>query len=157
MQHYEYRVIPAPRRGEKARGLKTTEARLANTLTLAMNQMAADGWEYLRADTLPAEERVGLTGRTTTFQHMLVFRRALVAVAAAPRPPAALPAPMAASFDDPDSESVLAELDPLDVAARRAALIARPQFGTAPRVSARTDTGLAPSLGPAQGGGQAAE
>lgn len=157
MQRYEYRVIPAPRRGEKARGLKTTEARFANALTIAMNQMAADGWEYLRADTLPAEERVGLTGRTTTFQHMLVFRRALeTAVAALAQPQAAMRAPLAASFDDPDSDAVLTDLDPMDVAARRAALIARPQFGTAPRISARADTGLAPSLGPAQGG-QAAE
>lgn len=152
MQRYEYRVIPAPRRGEKARGLKTTEARFANALTLAMNQMAAEGWEYLRADTLPAEERVGLTGRTTTFQHMLVFRRAM-AQAEAPAPVAALAPPV---FDDPDPDGVLTALDPMDVAARRAALIARPQFGTAPRVSARAETGLAPSVGPAPGG-QAAE
>lgn len=157
MQRYEYRVIPAPRQGEKAKGLKTTEARFANALTLAMNKMAADGWEYLRADTLPAEERVGFTGRTTTFQHMLVFRRSLEVAVAAPAPREVAPAPLPVRFDDPDSETILSDLDPMDVAARRAALIARPQFGTAPRVSARSDTGLAPSLGPAQGGGQAAE
>jgi len=158
MQRYEYRVIPAPRRGEKARGLKTAEARFANALTLAMNQMAAEGWDYLRADTLPAEERVGLTGRTTTFQHMLVFRRALESASAAPRATGPDLAPMPTRFDDPESDTVLPDLDPMDVAARRAALIARPQFGAAPRVSARSDTGLAPSLGAAQGGGgQAAE
>lgn len=151
MQGFEYKVIPAPRRGEKMRGLKTTEARFAFALTKAMNEMAAEGWEYLRADTLPVEERVGLTGRTTTFQHMLVFRRALAVQAPAQ------PAPRVAAYTAPSDDGDTPEdLDPMDVAARRAALIARPQFGAAPRVSARADTGLAPSVGPAPGG-QAAE
>ena len=75
MQRYEYRVIPAPRRGEKARGAKTAPERFGVALTTLMNQMGQDGWDYLRADTLPCEERVGLTGRSTSFQSMLVFRR----------------------------------------------------------------------------------
>ncbi|MFN3645782.1 MAG: DUF4177 domain-containing protein [Gemmobacter sp.] len=163
MQRFEYRVIPAPRRGEKAKGLKTTEARFAHALTQTMNQMAADGWEYLRADTLPAEERVGLTGRTTTFQHLLVFRRALPAAATATAAAAEVPAPalhLARPAAPPaeDEPAALPEPDALDVAARRAALIARPQFGTAPRLSAKAETGLAPSVGPAPGGGgQAAQ
>lgn len=81
---YEYRVMPAPRRGEKVRGVKTTPERFGVALTNLMNQMAAEGWDYLRADTLPCEERVGLTGRSTSFQTMLVFRRALVAAEDAP-------------------------------------------------------------------------
>lgn len=146
MQGFEYKVIPAPRRGEKMRGLKTTEARFAFALTKAMNEMAAEGWEYLRADTLPVEERVGLTGRTTTFQHMLVFRRALAAQAAAPAPLRAPAPPVMA-----DDGEAAPDIDPMDVAARRAALIARPQFGAAPRVAAQTETGLAPQVGPARG------
>ncbi len=51
-----------------------------------MNAMGADGWEYQRTDTLPCEERVGLTGRTTVFQNMLVFRRAVAATADAETP-----------------------------------------------------------------------
>lgn len=77
MQQFEYRVVPAPKRGEKARGLKTTEDRFAQALTTLMNDMARQGWDYLRADTLPCEERTGLTGKATVFQNMLVFRRAL--------------------------------------------------------------------------------
>lgn len=158
MQRFEYKVVPAPRRGEKVKGAKTTEARFSHALTRAMNEMAAEGWEYLRTDTLPVEERVGLTGRTTTFQHMLVFRKELAPGTTAKAPLAALPMP---GFDDPATADDI-ELDPMDVAARRAALVARPQFGPAPRVSATTDTGLAPSVGPARsagpgGGGQAAE
>ncbi|MCU0827281.1 MAG: DUF4177 domain-containing protein [Tabrizicola sp.] len=77
MQRFEYKVIPAPRRGEKARGVKTTEERFAYALTLLMNDLGAEGWEYVRADALPCEERVGLTGTKTTFQNVLVFRRAI--------------------------------------------------------------------------------
>ena len=75
MQRYEYRVVPAPKKGKKAKGVKTAEGRFATALTDCMNEMAVDGWEYLRTDTLPSEERAGLTGRTTVFQNMLVFRR----------------------------------------------------------------------------------
>ncbi len=77
MPGYEYNVIPAPVRGEKAKGLKTTGERYANTLAAVLNDMAAQGWEYLRAETLPAEERSGLTGRNTAWQNLLIFRRAV--------------------------------------------------------------------------------
>lgn len=77
MQRFEFKVIPAPKRGEKARGVKTTEERFALALTSLMNQLGAEGWDYVRADALPCEERVGLTGTKTTFQNMLVFRRAI--------------------------------------------------------------------------------
>ena len=79
---YEYRVVPAPTRGKKARGLKGPAERFAHALSEAINELAREGWEYLRTDTLPAEERSGLTGRTTVFQNMLVFRRELEAEAA---------------------------------------------------------------------------
>ncbi|AZL60614.1 DUF4177 domain-containing protein [Tabrizicola piscis] len=87
MQRFEYKVIPAPKRGEKARGVKTTEDRFALALTNLMNDLGAEGWEYVRADALPCDERVGLTGTKTTFQNVLVFRRVLGAVEAAERPP----------------------------------------------------------------------
>ena len=77
MPDYEYNVVPAPKKGLKGKGLKTLEARYANAMMTTMNELAAEGWEYLRSDTLPCEERTGLRGRNTTFQNMLVFRRAL--------------------------------------------------------------------------------
>jgi hypothetical protein len=79
MPQFEYKVIPAPRRGEKVKGAKTTEDRFAAALMRVMNELGADGWEYLRADTLPCDERSGLTGTKTSFQNMLVFRRGLAA------------------------------------------------------------------------------
>ena len=79
MQRYEYKVVPSPRKGEKSRGARTTPERFALALTTLMNQLGQDGWEYLRADALPCDERAGLTGTKTTFQNMLVFRRILTA------------------------------------------------------------------------------
>lgn len=75
MQSYEYKVVPAPVKGEKERGLKTGAERFAHALESAMNEMAAGGWEYCRAETLPAEERSGLTSKTTVYHNLLVFRR----------------------------------------------------------------------------------
>jgi hypothetical protein len=79
MQRFEYKVVPSPRKGEKAREAKTTTDRFALTLTNLMNRLGQDGWEYLRADALPCDERVGLTGSKTTYQNVLVFRRVIEA------------------------------------------------------------------------------
>ncbi len=91
MAQFEYKVIPAPMRGEKARGAKTTADRFAVALSGVMNDLAREGWEYLRADTLPCEERVGFTGKTTVFQNMLIFRRAIVVAGQAADPSVASP------------------------------------------------------------------
>lgn len=99
MQRYEYRVMPAPRKAEKVKGAKTTEERFAAALTGVMNDLGAQGWEYLRADTLPCEERTGLTGSKTTFQTLLVFRRPV------PEPErsadTAIPAPVPPTVPEP--------------------------------------------------------
>lgn len=79
---YEFKVVPAPRRGEKARGVKTTEERFALALTMMMNDLGREGWDYVRADTLPVDERSGLTGTKTIYHNMLVFRRVVSEVAA---------------------------------------------------------------------------
>jgi hypothetical protein len=77
MEAYEYKVMPAPMRGDKERGLKTGADRFAHALGALMNELARDGWEYWRAETLPAEERSGLTSKATVYHNLLVFRRAL--------------------------------------------------------------------------------
>ena len=120
MLRYEFKVIPAPRRGEKLRGLKTTEDRFALALTNVMNEQGRDGWEYVRADTLPVDERVGFTGTKTSFHNMLVFRRIMEADAAQP-----VTAP-----------TRLITVD--------AGVSAGPRLGPA-----ESPTGAAPSLGPA--------
>ena len=76
MSSYEYTVIPAPARAEKSKGGRSGIDRFAATLTDTLNEMAREGWDYVRAEVLPAEERSGLTSRNTVYHNLLVFRRA---------------------------------------------------------------------------------
>lgn len=109
---YEYTVIPAPTRADKVAGSKTPTDRFAAALSAELNRMAADGWDYVRADVLPSEERSGLTGRTTVYHNILVFRRALPEIVAEPEfipapvyepEPVAEPEPVTPPLtDDPD-------------------------------------------------------
>ncbi|SFC05907.1 DUF4177 domain-containing protein [Tropicimonas isoalkanivorans] len=96
MAVYEYKVVPAPSKGQKGKGAKGAPERFALALETLMNDLAVDGWEYFRADTLPCEERSGLTGSTTVFQNMLVFRRASAVTESLSFPRANLPEPPAA-------------------------------------------------------------
>lgn len=101
----EYTVIPAPGRAEKSKSAKAGIERFAATLADMLNEMARDGWVYVRAETLPAEERTGLTGRTTVYHNLLVFQRTLARAEPirpsteiadiAPTPTPAQPAPAA--------------------------------------------------------------
>jgi len=90
MPRYEYKVVPAPKKPGKIKGVKGTENRFAAQLATLMNTHGSEGWEYQRTDTLPCESRQGLTGRATTFQNMLVFRREIKEMAdESPAPPVA--------------------------------------------------------------------
>jgi hypothetical protein len=89
---YEYKIVPAPTKGVRKRGMKTHEARFATALEDLFNDLAGEGWEYLRSDAFPSEERKGLTGTRTVTRHMLIFRRSLDAyLAEAPQAEAATP------------------------------------------------------------------
>lgn len=101
MSSYEYIAIPAPARGEKTRGAKTGIDRFAATLTDTLNRMAGDGWDYVRAETLPAEERSGLTSRTTVYHNLLIFRCSLAAAQPMPNPVRAAPEPAPVPVPEP--------------------------------------------------------
>ncbi|SFS72094.1 protein of unknown function [Sulfitobacter marinus] len=75
MPRYEYKVVPAPKKGLKSKDIKGAEARFSHALEVQMNSLASEGWEYQRAETLPSTERAGLTGTTQAWRNMLVFRR----------------------------------------------------------------------------------
>jgi hypothetical protein len=128
MTRYEYKVVPAPRKGEKTRAAKTTPERFALALNTVMNDLGREGWDYVRADTLPCDERVGLTGKQTSFQNMLVFRRVIVAEATAP-------------------EAVPQAADPAE---KRPLLLAEPPLAPAPALVWPTAAGPAPAVGPAR-------
>lgn len=108
MPVYEYKVVPAPTRGRKAAGVKTPEARFALSLEDLFCAMGREGWDYLRSDILPSEERHGLTSSQTVYRSVLVFRREVPsptheAVAAPVRQEA--PSPSGPLEESPGSES----------------------------------------------------
>ena len=86
MIRYEYKVVPAPDKSLKIKGIKANADRFAHTLETLMNEVGADGWEYVRADTLPVTERAGLTSSQTVYRNVLVFRRPLEEEVAEPAP-----------------------------------------------------------------------
>lgn len=69
--NWEYRVVPAPDRAGRQRGVKGAEAKFARTIEDVINHMAASGWEYCRAEMLPETAR----RRSTTYHNLLIFRR----------------------------------------------------------------------------------
>ena len=113
MAGWEYKVLPAPTKGVKGKGVKGPEARLANALEGLKNEMAGAGWEFQRAETLPSTERSGLTGSTTEWRNVLVFRRA-VTEAIDDFAPELLPAPNVVTEPEPQDapEAPAAEIDP---------------------------------------------
>ncbi len=108
---YEYSVVPAPKKGVKSKGVKTVEDRFAHALQEIMNEKGAAGWEYVRTDTLPVEERQGLTGRTTTYQNMMVFRRSAAPATESAEPPRAL---LAAPAPEADAETAPTNAAPIE-------------------------------------------
>ncbi|AXT33599.1 DUF4177 domain-containing protein [Phaeobacter sp. LSS9] len=151
MQAFEYKVVPAPAKGTKAKGVKTAEARFANSIDILLNEMAAEGWEYQRAELLPSEERSGLTGSTTNWRNVLIFRRALPAAAedsqstAIAQLAAQLSAQIATQTTGPAiSES--ADPDTKDAAAATAepAATSRPETTTVPTLGPATTTAIVP-------------
>ena len=74
---YEYKVVPAPTRAGKIKGLKTTAERFAHSLAERINAEAAGGWRFLRTESLACEERRGLTGTSRSTQTVMIFARAL--------------------------------------------------------------------------------
>jgi hypothetical protein len=98
MTHYDYKVVPAPKRAKKVKGVKLPEELFALTLTEAINEVARQGWEYVRAEHLPAEAPRGwFRGSAPSEQTVLVFRRARESLG--PRLAAVRPEPEA--YDTP--------------------------------------------------------
>jgi hypothetical protein len=76
MDCFEYKVIPAPRRSIRVKGAKGSEGKFAATFEKVINEQAIEGWQYLRAESLPVDERHGITMRKIeTYQNVLIFQR----------------------------------------------------------------------------------
>lgn len=125
MSTFQYRVIPAPTKGLKAKGVKGGEARFANAIEDVMNSMASEGWEYQRAETLPSIERTGLTGSNTEWRNVLVFRKPQDADDGQVYPPL---------MDPPEPEHSEPDQDPFE-----AAELAQAEPESAPQQEAEDD------------------
>jgi hypothetical protein len=80
MTMFEYKVIPAPRKAQRTKGARGTTERFAVGLQGLMNEMGADGWSYVRAETLPVDERHGVLRKAVEeFHTVLIFTRPLTA------------------------------------------------------------------------------
>ena len=134
MSRYEYSVIPTPRKPRRAKGMKTNAARFAHMLTEEINAQAEDGWEYVRSETLPMDERPGMFKKAVeTYQTVMVFRRpvaasetevaetAMTATRDAPEKPKNA-APLTADLVDDAAPAVAAPIAAVSAAAQDAKL-----------------------------------
>ncbi len=136
---YDYKVIPAPRRLKRLKGVKSTSDLFAAMLSETINATARDGWEYLRSETLSAAEQGGWFRRATEVEEtVLIFRRTREMLS--PRISAPRPEPVA----DPATDAprpVLADRPPVTPLRRE------------PRLSGDAETAQplrsTPRLGPA--------
>ncbi len=73
---FEYKAVGGPERGKRRKGCKTAADRVAAAMQDIIRSEAADGWEYLRTDLVPIEERNGIFARKQVMHcAVLVFRR----------------------------------------------------------------------------------
>lgn len=108
MTSYDYKVVPAPRRARKVKGMKGSDELFAHTFAEAINEVARQGWEYVRAESLTAEVPGGWFRRgATSEQTVLVFRRAREALG--PRIAAVQPAGAVSPEPEPAGAGEVAE------------------------------------------------
>jgi hypothetical protein len=75
---YEYKCVGAPERPKRQRGVRGRSDRVALAMQEIIAGEAVDGWEYMRTDLVPVEEKAGLFSRThEVHRAVLVFRREL--------------------------------------------------------------------------------
>lgn len=148
MQRFEYKVIPAPNRAKKVRGVKTPGGRFALMLTDTINEQAAEGWEYLRSDSLPVEEKPGLLkSRVENYYTVLVFRKPVAAHGeqGAPGPDAPVAAP-ALGTPAPAQTGVATADAASGSAAASGAGRSDPKLSHPARAEARTEARAEPQL-----------
>lgn len=73
---YEYKCVGAPERPRKQRGARSRSDRVAVAMQEIITAEAVDGWEYLRTDLVPVEEKSGFFSRAhEVHRAVMVFRR----------------------------------------------------------------------------------
>jgi hypothetical protein len=136
---FEYKCVGAPERPKRLRGSSRSD-RVALAMQEVINAEAVDGWEYLRTDLLPVEEKAGFLSRTQEVHRaVLIFRREAGAARVA-RPTLSAHARGLAETDEPEPEVSIAA-DPRELHEGRIGLSAERGAPFPPR-SRRPPTGL---------------
>ncbi|MFQ8431166.1 hypothetical protein [Amaricoccus sp. W119] len=157
MSYYDYKIVPAPKKAKKVKGVSSAAELFALTLTDAINEHARQGWEYYGSEELAIETPGGWFRRARTEEHtVLVFRRSREHLS--PRVAGEMPreAPLAAPREAPreprretmrDAPREIPRELPRDVPRPRA--VDEPILGPAPTAPRPPASGRFPTLGPA--------
>lgn len=137
MSYYDYKIVPAPKKAKKIKGVSGSGELFALTLNEAINEIARQGWEYYCSETLTAQTPGGWFKRAVTEEQVvLVFRK-----------PREHLSPRLASAPEITAESVPESriMEPLGAAARR-----EPRIVEAPGPVPFQGQFTGPALGPAE-------
>lgn len=110
---FEYKCVGAPERPKRLRGSSRSD-RVAMAMQEIIDAEAVDGWEYMRTDLVPVEEKPGFFSRTQEVHRaVLIFRRNSMAERPARPTLSATQARSLAAVAEPEPELSIAA-DPRD-------------------------------------------
>jgi len=77
MERFEYKLIKVPQKSNRYSGLKDLNDSFALTLMDSINDVAKDGWQFLRKEVLTETKWPSFFGQRTTSHEYLIYRRQL--------------------------------------------------------------------------------
>ena len=106
MRRYEYKVVPVPEKCLSSKDAAAADDPAAFTVEVVLNDMAVEGWVYIRTDRMTLQKG-GILGQKDITRDMMVFRRQPVGVADhAPATPIAEREPLALLPAAPVSDEI---------------------------------------------------
>ncbi len=77
MERFEYCLVEAPKKSSKYKRSSKSDDMFAHTVMDGMNELAREGWQFLRTETMYERRRTGFfIGKPRVHEYM-VYRRAL--------------------------------------------------------------------------------
>ncbi len=76
MERYEYQVVKTPSKSTKYKGMEKGADTFAQTLMDGMNELARDGWQFVRTEVM-MEERRSIFGNSRVNHDYMIYRRSL--------------------------------------------------------------------------------
>ncbi len=76
MERYEYQVVKTPSKSTKYKGMEKGADTFAQTLMDGMNELAREGWQFVRTEVM-MEERRSIFGNSRVNHDYMIYRRSL--------------------------------------------------------------------------------